>query len=249
MAADSLHPPALFTERDAWLAGAFAIGTAALMPLDQDITEEFRDPGPQHSNALQAGANDLDVVGNPGVLVANIALFGIGRVVHVRRMAELGLYGTEAIVVSGGVTALIKGLAGRARPAVDDNDPDSYVVGRGFGNGDFASLPSGHATAAFAAAAVVAAESARWWPHASGYIVPMAYGTATLVALSRVYQNRHWASDVMLGAGIGTLTGLAVVHFNTAHPKNPINRWLLGMSIAPDPRGGGALLAWTIHTR
>jgi len=239
------HPP-LFTRRDRWLAGAFAVATVAVMPFDQPITEEFRDPWPQQRAVLHHLADGFNFIGSPGVLVGGVAAYGIGRVTGSRRMGAMGLYSTEAIVVSGAGTGLIKGIAGRARPYLNDNDPDSFVLDRGFHGGD-SSFPSGHATAAFATAAVVSGESARWWPNAARVITPAAYGSATLVALARIYSNKHWASDVIMGAGIGTLTGLAVVHFNEAHPHNLLNRWLLGASIAPEENG--ALIMWTIPTQ
>jgi membrane-associated phospholipid phosphatase len=36
------------------------------------------------------------------------------------------------------------------------------------------------------------------------------YGAATLTGISRVYDHKHWASDVLLGAGIGTVSGWLV---------------------------------------
>jgi len=240
------HTP-LFTRRDVWIAGAAVAATAVLMPADRNITEEFRDPWPQHSTLLRDVANDFNVVGSPGVLVASIGLYGLGRLGHAPRWAALGLYSTEAIAISGIATGAIKGLVGRARPYVNDNDPSSFALDRGFHNAQDTSFPSGHATAAFAAAAVVAGESQRWWPSAARYVAPAAYGTATLVALARLYSNKHWASDVVMGAGIGTLSGLAVVHFNEAHPNNLVNRWLLGTTVIPELHG--AMLTWTIRTR
>ena len=59
------------------------------------------------------------------------------------------------------------------------------------------------------------------------------YGGATLVGLSRMYNNAHWASDVALGAAIGTFSGIKVVRYSHAHPNNFIDRALLHTSIAP----------------
>jgi membrane-associated phospholipid phosphatase len=240
--------PPLFTRSDLWLAGAFMAGSAALMPLDVGITEEFSDPGLQHSTFLQHVSHGLNTVGDPGVFFASIALYGVARVSGQDRWARLGLYSTEAIAASGAVTALLKGVVGRARPSIDENDSDSFELNRGFGDNERSSFPSGHATAAFAAATVVAGETARWWPDAAPYVTPIAYGGAALVALSRIYSERHWASDVLMGAGIGTLSGLAVIHFNEAHPRNLINRVLLGASVLPDGQGG-MIVGWTIPTR
>jgi hypothetical protein len=63
------------------------------------------------------------------------------------------------------------------------------------------SFPSGHTAVAFALATSIADETDDSW---SDYAV---YGAATLTALSRINDNRHWASDVLVGALIGHLSG------------------------------------------
>ncbi len=60
------------------------------------------------------------------------------------------------------------------------------------------SFPSGHATAAFCAATLLAEDEKR---------APVYYGLATVVALSRVYTKIHHASDVLGGAAIGLALG------------------------------------------
>ena len=53
------------------------------------------------------------------------------------------------------------------------------------------------------------------------------YGGASLMGLSRIYNNQHWASDVMGGAAIGTLIGLKVVKYTHSHPGNRIDDKLI----------------------
>ena len=60
-----------------------------------------------------------------------------------------------------------------------------------------------------------------------------------------MYHNLHWASDVVLGAGIGTFSGLKVVRYSHQHPDNFIDRVILSTSIAPDGHGGG-VVAWAV---
>jgi hypothetical protein len=43
-----------------------------------------------------------------------------------------------------------------------------------------------------------------------------------------MFQNQHWASDVIVGAAIGTFAGLKVVHWHHSHPGNFVDRVLLG---------------------
>lgn len=62
------------------------------------------------------------------------------------------------------------------------------------------SFPSGHTAGSFAAATALAAAYPR--------DRPILIGLATAVGISRVYLGHHFPSDVLAGAGIGTLIGL-----------------------------------------
>jgi hypothetical protein len=68
--------------------------------------------------------------------------------------------------------------------------------------GDPTSFPSGHTAQAFAAATFMAKE----YGHKSVWYSIGAYSVATSVGVLRVMNNRHWASDVFVGAGIGILS-------------------------------------------
>ena len=60
------------------------------------------------------------------------------------------------------------------------------------------SFPSGHATSAFTAAALLSVGDPSW---------PLYYAAATVVATSRVYVKIHHASDVVVGIGMGMVMG------------------------------------------
>ena len=66
-----------------------------------------------------------------------------------------------------------------------------------------------------------------------------------MVGLSRMYDNQHWASDVVFGAGLGTIAGLTVVRYTHDHARNRVDRWLLSGTITPAP-GGGHRFAFSI---
>ena len=234
-----------FTSRDAAVAGIFAIGTVAMFPLDRRIARELRGSPLQQNAFVKHSADVFRVTAVPGSTIIGGTLYVIGRATHNSRMADLGLHGTEALLVGQAITSFTKGTLGRARPYVaGDSNPHDFVVFRGFRKGnDFSSLPSGHTTAAFAAAAAVTAETSKWWPRSTPYIATLMYGGATMVALERLYNDKHWASDVVLAAGIGTFSGLKVVKFNHDHPRNRVDRVLLGVSVSPSE--GGARLTWS----
>ena len=65
------------------------------------------------------------------------------------------------------------------------------------------SFPSGHTTVAFMTATMLHkeyGETRSYWYSVFGYGVAMATG------ISRQFNNRHWVSDVMFGAGLGILS-------------------------------------------
>lgn len=66
-------------------------------------------------------------------------------------------------------------------------------------NGTHNSFPSGHTATAFMGAELMRLEYGGVW----GW---MGYGVATCIAVSRLYNDRHWLNDVLAGAGIGILS-------------------------------------------
>ena len=112
---------------------------------------------------------------------------------------------------------IIKRMIGRARPLVGGS-LDPYLFSPFKWTADFAGLPSGHATTAFA----VLAAFGTLWPRARTVL----WIYALLIAVSRVMVTAHYPSDVLAGAAVGVVGALLV------------RRWFalrgLGFSIAPD---------------
>ncbi len=216
-----------FTGRDALLLGAFTLGTAAAAPLDRHFAAILQNPRAQENQFLRRSATTFRFLGLQGVLGGGIGLYILGRVDGQRRVQDLGLHSVEAILLSTTTTFAVKTLAGRARPYIDAANPHSFQLARGFSGDDYQSFPSGHTTAAFAFASTLSRETQMWWPDSRWLVGTLAYGSATLVGMSRMYNNLHWASDVIGGAAIGTLFGLKVVRYHHSHPDNAIDRALL----------------------
>lgn len=225
----------LFTGRDAVILAGFTLGTAAVAPLDVHLAQLLQKPGAQENRALGRFADTFEFLGVPGTLVIGAGLYAFGRARDQRRVQDLGLHGTEAVVISTAVSYGIKLLAGRARPHLGTDKPRDFQLGRGFSGDDYQAFPSGHTTAAFAFASTLSRETQMWWPESRWYVGILAYSGATLVGMSRMYNNMHWASDVLGGAAIGTLLGLKVVRYHHSHPGNRIDRWLLKGQASPPP--------------
>ena len=237
----AVHQP-LFTYRDAILAGAFAVTARLVHPLDKHYRDRLQDSSTQANRKLQTLATFVRTTATPGSYVIGGTMYAVGRIAKNQKLASLGLHGTEALIIGEGVAGVMKGLVGRQRPSVEPANPNSYQLFRGFGGGDeYRSFPSGHTVSAFAAAAAVTAETSRNAPNTTWIVAPIMYGGAALVGISRMYNNRHWASDVIVGAGIGTFAGLKVVRFNRSHAGNRVDRFFVTGSLVPEPDGGHAL--------
>ena len=231
----------LFTYRDAILAGGFAVLTVAMFPLDENVARQIRQDS-TFNGFTQKSAVGFETIAAPGAYVIGGGLYVFGRLARRPDLTDFAWHGTEALLVANGVTSFLKGTLGRSRPFVsNDTNPRDFRLGGGFGSSDRQSFPSGHTTTAFAAAAAVTSEIRRLHPKALPYVATVMYGGATLVGLSRMYHNKHWASDVALGAAVGTFSGLKVVRYSHAHRDNKVDRVMLHAVIAPDGRGGGYL--------
>ena len=92
-----------------------------------------------------------------------------------------------------------------------------FAVRRDRPTGVCCSFPSGHAAAAWAAASVVERHL--------GYRMALpTIAIATYVATSRLHDNVHFLSDVVMGSSIGVATGWTVVgrHGRSSYALNPV---------------------------
>ena len=228
----------LVSKHDVVMLVGAAVATAAAAPFDGTVQHAMRADDIHHGRGLQAAANGFAFLGGPGPFVGAAALYVVGRATQSNRVATLGVTLTEGVVLAATLNGLVKGFSGRELPNATTHDPGDFSFGRGFhdNNGPFVSFPSGHTAASFAAAAVIASTVQAWSPAASRVVSPAAYTTATLVAVSRLYQNVHWASDLPLGAAIGIWSGRTVVAWQGRHPENWLSRRLLDLQVAPSKR-------------
>lgn len=104
-------------------------------------------------------------------------------------------------VASSTITFFLKIITGKTRP-------------NGKGN---LSFPSGHTTFAFTNATVLYNE----FKDTSPVLAYSGYAFATTTGAFRVINNKHWFSDVLMGAGIGILVTKLVYHFEPFKNFNP----------------------------
>ena len=238
----------VFTINDAAITVGFVGLTFALYPADKSMAQRLQNQHAVASKAIDHWATGFDYLALPGVYVLGAGAYAAGRLMRHPDMADVGWHVTEASIAGAALTEIFKGIAGRARPYVSlDTNPRDWKVGSGFTSGARQSFPSGHTTIAFAAAAAASSEVNRLWPRYAWLAGTLLYGSASMVGLARMYNNQHWASDVVLGAGIGTLTGLKTVRYSHLHPDNYLDRVLLHTTVGPAP--GGGRISWSAPFR
>src|SRR5581483_5951479 len=130
---------------------------------------------------------------------------------------ELALTDAEAFSVTQALVAVSKRVFDRQRPEAQEAScdatnasPNAAACARDDRN---ASFWSGHSAHAFTAAALVCTEHAElaiygapWDAFACAASLTMATGVGAM----RIVADRHWASDVIVGAAIGSLSGWLV---------------------------------------
>jgi membrane-associated phospholipid phosphatase len=184
--------------RDAGWASLAVVGTSIL--IDRPWRDEMRRHTPNNNPFMRQverfGAQYA--AGTVGIFFLSGTLGGNETSLEVAQDAV-----SASLIASGIITPTIKIIAGRQRP----RDNAGIYNFKPFSNSN-SSFPSGHTTEAFALASVIANHYEETW------VTCAAYSIASLVGIARTYHDAHFASDVVAGAMIGTLTGKSVVTYN-----------------------------------
>jgi membrane-associated phospholipid phosphatase len=151
--------------------------------------------------------------------------YGYGILSKKERPKKTALIGLKTYLLTGAINYIPKFLFHRERPFVN-NDPLAWCGPfKCFENHSF---PSGHTMSAFAIATIIASEYKEY------KVVPViCYSIATLTGLSRINDNKHWASDVLMGAALGY--GMAKVIYNK-------NNWKVNITPYTNSAGTTGLL-------
>ncbi len=145
----------------------------------------------------------------PEQVALSIGTYAFGRIFDRPKVSHLGMDLLRAQAITEMLVEPIKFATHRQRP-----DGSNYQ-----------SFPSGHAAVTFAAATVI--ERHLGWKRSL-----LGYAIASYVAASRLHDNRHYVSDVVFGAAVGSIAGRTV----TEHGREV---WTLVPTRVP---GGVAIL-------
>lgn len=192
----AVSSPARISKADLPAIGALAGGGLVLYSLDGQIRHAFHRSRSKLNDDISEQAEKL---GNGGYDAALVAAYGgLGLLMKDAYMQDTALLAAESFLAANAAGTLLKYSVGRGRPYAEDGKrrftPFRFKTAR-------TSFPSGHTVSAFSVASVFAARSG------SRAVKVLAYTLASSVALQRVYADKHWASDTLAGAAIGTAVG------------------------------------------
>lgn len=174
--------------------GGSVVLVGALIPMDQVLNIPFENW--QASGAIKFGEAGDVVGGIPFQFGLTGAALGVGLISGNKQWQHFALDNLQAQLFTGGITWVIKELTHRARPEAGEENFAFYGPFKGGGNVSFF---SGHTSLAFSTATMIFLHSdKKWWVGVLGY------GAATAVGMSRMQQQKHWASDVVAGALVGS---------------------------------------------
>jgi membrane-associated phospholipid phosphatase len=193
LAAATLTP-----ETGLYVLGGAAV-TAGLVWLDDDLQDA------SHHLYTGPGRDVLDVldyVGGPKINLPVVLVAGGSLLTGDTRFQDAAFTSLQTLVYAGLLGYGLKGLFGRRRPEATDN-PYAFFATTGknpFTAEGNSSYPSGHAIAAFG----IITPWVLYYPHPVTYAL---YLVPTGTVLSRLALDKHWATDIAVGATIGVLMG------------------------------------------
>lgn len=188
------------TCKDCLLIGSLsAMAAGGLYLADDDIRHDLQGvrSGPL-GTATDIGSN----VGDPFLHLGIAALvIGTGKFTNSEDVTETGILMGESLLMADAATLILKEGVGRGRPfAAGQSDRFRPLDFKS----DYDSFPSAHAASSFALASVISSRTD------SIPVTLAAYSAATFVGFSRMYQDKHWASDIIAGAAIGEISARIV---------------------------------------
>lgn len=161
---------------------------------DIDLLNKINPPNPGSGywHTTSNSANWLPVAGIT-------ATFLTGTIQHNKNLQQESYKGIVNIAISTAVSQLLKISIQRTRPALAY--PTIVYEAEPIGSATY-SFPSGHTTLAFTYATTLTLQYKKW------YVAVPAYLWAGSVGYSRMYLGKHYPTDVLAGAVLGTISTL-----------------------------------------
>ncbi len=181
--------PRHLTWADADIIVPFGMATGGLLATDSDFSRNLSNSPSRLNNSLKLSNYGIGAMAGVGG-----GMWVWGHFTHDDHMKETGFLSGEAALNAVIITEGLKYAFGRTRPL----DQPQYA-GNFWSGG--ASMPSEHASTAWAIASVIAHE------YPGPLTSFLAYGLASTISTARITAKQHFPSDVLVGSFIGWYAG------------------------------------------
>ena len=204
--------PLRMNGKDFIYAGTVIGGTVLISTLDKEVRNAVSQQGHSDFN------NDFWDIPSAYGQIQYPALFGAclytaGLFTRQTEIRKTGRMLVQALIYSGTLGLGIKYVLGRVRPYASVSG-SQYEFKWFETSEDAQAFPSGHAIVAMATSTVLAEKINTWWARA------ILYPFALMTGYSRIYNDKHWLSDVVFGAALGYGTGMFVLHQEERREKD-----------------------------
>jgi len=219
---NTLSTPLHWDSGDMIMAGGFFLAVSGSVLLDDEVrTVMLKNKTTLNDKLERVGYSyGAPQYAGPGA----IAVYLSGLITDNQWLRETGIMLTETIVTVGIIQIPLKIIVGRARPETNEGN-NSFHLLNGIAQ-ENSSFFSGHAAIAFGFSTVLA----RQIQHPIATVA--LYSLAALTPLGRMYKDRHWFSDALIGTALGIFLGNTIVSWHNL--QNPTTS---SFHIIPTPNG------------
>ncbi len=195
--------------------GLYVLGgaglTAGLAWLDDDIQDGMHDI---YTGAFKDALETADYFGGPRINLPVVLVAGGSLLTNNTKFQDAAFTSLQTLVYAGLLGYVLKGIFGRDRPENTD-DPYAFFATTGknpFSHEGNSSYPSGHAISSFG----IITPWVYYYPSVFTYGL---YLIPTGTTLNRLAKDKHWATDIVIGAAIGVAMGrwLSIRHQDRQH--------------------------------
>ena len=220
--------PFTWKKKEWKIFGAVAGTSIAVSFLDEPINDYFKKNQTHFQNEVASFGNFMGQPEYQGPFL--VAFWGLGVTSNNEWIRTTSTMLAASMAASGMIQTFSKEAVGRARPSSGDGNTSF----KPFGGKAYHSFPSGHTMLSISSSWIMARQ-VNFLP-----LKIVFYAIPAIVGWSRLYNNAHWFSDIILGSALGIASAEAVIRYYSTIKKK--DRSQAGLTVLP--RGDGVSLIY-----
>lgn len=198
-----LSAPSDFNKNDWITLGSVTALTSAAFLIDKENRDFWQRNRTKTLDDISEVGRVYGEISYAAILSASLYLGG--KIFKDKEVTVTGRMLLEGLLYAGLTTTVIKFVTGRSRPYLNEGETKFRFFQT---KNDYTSFPSGHITVAFTLSSILSERINNTFATIAMYVL------ASSTFWQRMYSDKHWLSDAILGSSIGFFIGKAVVKFD-----------------------------------